>query len=275
MKSNQDTLLALLGTVILHLLVLLILYFTVLRTEVPVDESAIMVNFGDVTASTGVVEPRNTAAAVRQETPPPLPKSKVAGEELLTQETEETVAAPVQKQKERDERAAREREKQEEDARKRAEDEHLRQERQQQQQREAIDNRMSNAFGSTPAEETQPQQGATETAASNQGNPYDDAANGSNNSGSKIGAGLNLDGRTVRGGVLPRPTFEGQQEGRIVIQITVDPEGNVILAEPYRGTNIDNPMMRKSAIEAAKRTKFNKIKGNNQIGTITYNYKLI
>jgi len=61
-----------------------------------------------------------------------------------------------------------------------------------------------------------------------------------------------------------------------VVEITVDPQGNVIKAEIHlRGTNIDNASMRKSAIEAARKTKFNAISGKqNQIGTITYNFRL-
>ena len=65
-----------------------------------------------------------------------------------------------------------------------------------------------------------------------------------------------------------------QEEGRIVINITVDPKGNVIFAEVGRGTNIDNASMRKSALDAARKAKFNSISGaNNQSGTITYVYK--
>jgi TonB family protein len=66
-----------------------------------------------------------------------------------------------------------------------------------------------------------------------------------------------------------------QEEGRIVINITVDPKGNVISAEIGRGTNIDNGSLRQSALDAARRAKFNSIQGaNNQSGTITYNYTL-
>ena len=60
-----------------------------------------------------------------------------------------------------------------------------------------------------------------------------------------------------------------------MINITVDPKGNVIFAEVGRGTNIDNASMRRSALEAAKRAKFNSInEANNQSGTITYVYRL-
>jgi TonB family protein len=97
----------------------------------------------------------------------------------------------------------------------------------------------------------------------------------SNNASGGYGS-FNLNGRSVGSGGLPRPSYSGMEEGRIVINITVDPNGNVIKAEIGRGTSIDTPSMRKSALDAARRAKFNKIQGdNNQIGTITYNYKFV
>ena len=59
-----------------------------------------------------------------------------------------------------------------------------------------------------------------------------------------------------------------------IISIT-DPAGNVIAADIGKGTNIDNASMRRSAVEAARRAKFNSIEGtNNQSGTITYMFRL-
>ena len=59
-----------------------------------------------------------------------------------------------------------------------------------------------------------------------------------------------------------------------MINITVNPKGDVIFAEIGKGTNIDNASMRKSALEAARKAKFNSISGaNNQSGTITYLYR--
>ncbi|MDR0833226.1 MAG: energy transducer TonB [Candidatus Symbiothrix sp.] len=83
---------------------------------------------------------------------------------------------------------------------------------------------------------------------------------------------FNLQGRSA---TLQRPAFPGQQEGIIIINITVDPQGNVINAGIRPGTTITNTQMRNSALEAAKKTKFNAIKaGENATGSITYRYKL-
>jgi TonB family protein len=126
--------------------------------------------------------------------------------------------------------------------------------------------------------------GAGETANGNEGTASSGAGNqgsiqGNAPTGSYVGVGgyggFDLAGRTLAAGGLPRPAYSVQEEGKIVINITVDPQGKVISAEIGRGTNITNPSMRNSALEAAGKTKFNSIKGNNnQSGTITYNYRL-
>ncbi|MDB8954279.1 energy transducer TonB family protein, partial [Parabacteroides merdae] len=116
--------------------------------------------------------------------------------------------------------------------------------------------------------------GDTGSGTGNQGSPFGNSDHGANEGVGGYGS-FNLNGRSIGAGGLPRPAYTIQEEGRIVINITVDPKGNVIFAEIGKGTNIDNGSMRKSALDAAKRAKFNSISGaNNQSGTITYLYKL-
>lgn len=84
-----------------------------------------------------------------------------------------------------------------------------------------------------------------------------------------------MGGRDIIGG-LPAPSVRGiQEEGRVVVTITVDPEGNVIDTRINNRTNTTNLQLRQAAEQAAKKTKFNAIGGdNNQTGTITYYFKL-
>ena len=66
-----------------------------------------------------------------------------------------------------------------------------------------------------------------------------------------------------------------QDEGRVVVNITVNPAGKVIATSINRRTNTVNPELRKAAEDAAKRAYFNQIDGiDNQSGTITYYFKL-
>lgn len=265
-QFNKDDIISLIGTILFHLLILLILWFTVLKTVVPEEEEGVLVNFGYLSAASGTFEPRYTGESVPQQTttPPPAENNQ---EPLLTQDTEES-ASLSNAQKEEEARKQRE-----EEERKKREEEERRRLAEEQRRQEAIDSRVSGAFGRGTTDE--PGQGDAEEGTGNQGNPFGNSDQGPTEGVGGYGS-FNLNGRSIGGGgQLPRPSYTAQIEGRIVIDITVDPKGDVISAEIGRGTNIDDASMRRSAIEAARRAKFNKITGtNNQSGTITYRYTL-
>lgn len=83
------------------------------------------------------------------------------------------------------------------------------------------------------------------------------------------GIGINLAGRAVvKPPVLPKDTKE---EGKVVVEITVDSEGNVIEAVPNgRGTTTSSAILKAKAKQTALMTKFN-VDGRfpEQKGTIT------
>jgi TonB family protein len=85
--------------------------------------------------------------------------------------------------------------------------------------------------------------------------------------GSKFG--ISLRGRTVV--TPPRLPSDTKEEGKVVVDITVDSEGNVIEAIPSgRGTNTSSPALKAKARQAALATKFNVDgKYEEQTGTIT------
>lgn len=138
---------------------------------------------------------------------------------------------------------------------------------------EEAQNLMANAFGrsstmqaSTPAETNTDVQG---TMGSTEGNASQGKPTGVGSYGT-----WDLGGRDMVG-ELPRPTYNIQEEGRVVVTIIVDPEGNVIDTRINNRTNTTNLQLRNAAEQAARKTKFNAIGGeNNQTGTITYYFKL-
>jgi TonB family protein len=89
------------------------------------------------------------------------------------------------------------------------------------------------------------------------------------------GPGYNLHGFGMVS--LPQPEYHSQVEGKVIVRITVDQNGNVIEARGgIKGSTITDPNIIASAERAAKIAKF-KPQGEVQernIGTITYNYKL-
>ena len=85
----------------------------------------------------------------------------------------------------------------------------------------------------------------------------------------------NLGGRSLGSGGLAQPRYNVNDYGTVVVNITVDPAGNVIHTEIGRGTNTPNTTLRNEAMRAARNTKFNAINSaNNQQGTITYRFNL-
>ena len=86
---------------------------------------------------------------------------------------------------------------------------------------------------------------------------------------------FDLNGRSLGSGGLPMPVYNVQDEGRVVVTITVNPAGQVIGTSINKRTNTVNASLRKAAEEAARKARFNQVDGvNNQTGTITYYFKL-
>ena len=277
MKFDKDDISGLTGTIIIHVILLFVLYLGIIKTIVPSEDSGILVDFGYVPVASGTYEPQYSTSRPQREVPPqPTPKPVITAEkELITQNTEESVYIPKKKVEKKetvaDENAKRIQE--EAERRRKEEAERKRKEEEQRMQQEAISNRISSAFGMGSSQESS-SQGSAAAGAGNQGSPFGNADTGANQGTGGFGE-FNLGGRSIGQGGLPRPSYSGQEEGRIVIDITVNPNGNVIRADIGRGTNIDNSSMRNSALDAARRAKFNSIQGtNNQSGTITYRYNL-
>ena len=274
MRKNKDNIYSIIGTVLFHAAIILILWFTVLKSAVYEEDGGILVNFGNVDTSAGMFEPMYTGNYEPAEEAyiPPDPQAEPSIDEMITQDIEETVSLAdsdaKKKEEEEEKRLAAERERQMKiEAERRLEEERIRK------QEAAIRDRVTGAFGMGQASEGN--QGTATTGTGNQGNPFGNSDNGANEGVGGQGGTFMLTGRSIRTEKLPQPQYTAQEEGRVVVNITVDPKGNVIYAEIGRGTNIDNSSMRNSALEAAKKAKFNDIDGtNNQSGTITYNYSL-
>lgn len=78
-------------------------------------------------------------------------------------------------------------------------------------------------------------------------------------------------------GVPPKPAYKVQQEGTVVVEIWVNPQGSVERAiAGAEGTNVTNKEMWNAARQAALNTKFNvnPQAPGLQHGTITYIFKL-
>ncbi len=286
MKATKEQIYGVAGSLIINALILLLLFFIVIKTVIPEEEGGILVAFGNVNEAAGTFEPRTVDAPPAEQTPqvqqpskpevstPSKPKVSVPPKPVITQSREQTIKVPETKpkkdaQKEQDLRTAQERQRQQE--LQRQQEQQRRQQQEEQQRRQTINNQVAGALGGSSSSGT----GSRGTSTSGTG--IQGSAQGNSTQGASSGIGgtgeFSLAGRSLGSGGLPKPAYSVQEEGRIVVNITVDPKGNIIFAEIGRGTNIDNATMRNSALEAARKAKFNVINGtNNQSGTITYKY---
>lgn len=105
------------------------------------------------------------------------------------------------------------------------------------------------------------------------GNPYANSFYGSG-SGSGSGSGWGLNGRSIssRGKVVQNCN----EFGTVVVQITVNRNGNVIAAKYTKGTTNTNPCLIEPALETARKYKWQPDINApaTQIGFITVNFKL-
>ncbi len=111
----------------------------------------------------------------------------------------------------------------------------------------------------------------------NQGNLAGDPAGSHSGTGlGTSGISFDLSGRSIVG-ALPKPDYSVREEGRVMVEIRVDQNGDVVNAA-YRsvGSTTNNSELVASALRAARRAKFNADPNAPfpQVGTIIYNYRM-
>ena len=293
MKKNKIT--GLVGTLVLHTILLILLFLIAIRTPKAQEEGGVPVMLGEVPASQGNADPYTLTdvdiweepeipTEVAQSEPVPEIETKT---EMITQEEEPTIAVPKKVEKPKPtpkketvkKQPAKAKEqpvkpKEKTEAEKKAEAERLAAEKKKAEEKaaaEAAAKRVAGAFGKG----TQIGNKGTGTTGSGiEGSPTGNAAEGKSTGVGGYGT-FDLNGRSLGSGGLPRPIYNVQVEGRVVVTITVNPAGEVISTSINKRTNTVNAALRKAAEDAARKARFNSVDGvNNQTGTITYYFKL-
>ncbi len=290
MKKNKIT--GLVGTLVLHVILLVLLLLIAISKPKAQEEGGVPVMLGNMEMAQGNADPYTLTDVdildepqlpTEMSVPEPVPTPPVESE-MITQEDEPTVAVPkketpkpapkkevVKKEKPKKEPV---KPKEKTEAEKRAEAERLAAEKKAAEERaaaEAAAKRIAGAFGKGT------QMGSKGTGTSGegiQGSPTGNAAEGQSTGVGGYGT-FDLNGRSLGPGGLPRPIYNVQEEGRVVVTITVNPAGQVIHTSINKRTNTANAALRKAAEDAARKARFNSVSGvNNQTGTITYYFKL-
>jgi colicin import membrane protein len=275
------------GTIVIHIIVLAMLFIFGFKVPPPPEnEEGILVNFGTDETGMGLIEP--SPPAVQQETSPPPPASvvtKTNEEPLLTQNNEEAPAVKKvdpEAEKRRLEKIEADKKRREELEAERiriAQEEAERKRIEAEQQRQAdITSRTRNALANSKNAGTSSTGEGVTGGQGNQGSPTGSVESMNRGEGSGLGdKGISYDlkGRGTRN--LPRPQGDYQEEGKVIVEITVDREGKVIQAVPgVKGsTTLDSYLLR-IAKEAALAAQFdsNPDAPPAQKGTITYNFVL-
>ena len=277
-----------LGALLVHVAVIALLILVSFTVPQP-DEDAggVPVMMGNVESARGFDDPSlvdvdilDEDAATPPETAPELPSEQ----DLLTQTEEETVTLkPKTEEPKKETVKPKEVTKPKEpvkkpektEAEKAAEAKRLAEEKAERERKaaeEAARKRVSGAFGKGAQME-----GNKGTSASGTGT--EGSKEGNSSTGAKTGTGgygtFDLGGRSLGTGSLPKPAYNVQEEGRVVVNITVNPAGQVISTGINPQTNTVSSALRKAAEDAAKKARFNTVEGvTNQTGTITYYFNL-
>ncbi len=265
-----------LGALLVHVAIialLILVSFTVPKNQ---DEGGVPVMMGDVDIAQGNYDPATMVDVdvLPPEEVPEVKPQETTEQEMITQTDEETVAIKP-KTEPKKEKTKEVKKPEKTAAEKAAEAKKLAEEKAERERKaaaEAAAKRVSGAFGKGAQME-----GSKGT--SDNGTGVEGSKNGNSSTGSKTGAGgygtFDLSGRSIGEGGLPRPVYNVQEEGRVVVSITVNPAGQVIATSINRQTNTVNAALRKAASDAAKKARFNAVDGvNNQTGTITYYFNL-
>lgn len=292
----------LIGTIVFHTALALFMLFTSLTTTPPTfpEPEGVVVNYGTDETGLGPDEPApseiqetaqsSSEAASSQATPTNEPTEDVIADNtpnpVLTQETEDAPAIAAERKKEQERKRAEELEKKRiADEQKRLADEADRKAEEQRKQAEAakqaealaaqkIRDRASKAFGQSNGS-TSSSQGIA-GGDGNQGKP-DGQAGVNNYKGGGNGNGIDwsLNGREAI--ELPHPNKGIQASGKVIVEIIVDNNGQVIEATPgKKGSTTTDGRLYEAAQRAAMKARFNVSASAppHQKGTITYIFEL-
>jgi TonB family protein len=257
---------ALAGTIIFHVALLLCFLFFGLSTPLPLpEEEGVLVTLGYSDQGTGQ---RQTLTA---SPPPPQPQTAQpapAAEDIATQSTEETVAIPDSRQTRTQPRQQREETPREQP---RPVQETVQQEPQPEPQPQ-VDQRA--LFPGRDRRTTESQNQGETGEQGNQGRP-EGSTDGTAFAGGAQGSGVEFSLTGRRANYLPIPEYTAQAQGRVVVSITVNRNGEVTRATAgARGSTTSDQTLWKLAEEAARKARFD-IKNDaphEQTGTITYNF---
>ena len=257
--SEKDNRIAIIGTIVFHAILLVVLLYFGLRTPLPLpEEEGVMVALGIVDVATGQIIPNPVVPASLPPTAPPATRGQ---EEVVTQDTEESVAIPPPTRRPLTQPV--EQPRQQPTAQPTPAPQPTPETPRQQVDQRALFPGADQRGATTPTQGTGAQTGV-------QGRPAG-TPDGAGTGAGQSGVSFDLAGRNPSS--LPLPAYDVPAQGRVVVAITVDRQGRVIRAVAgARGTTTTDATLHHLAETAALRARFNANPEatEEQVGTITY-----
>ena len=250
-KLTKYSKIALIGTIVFHGIIIVLFLIFGFSTPLPLPaERGVVVNLGYSEQGQGIQQPQKPAESQTSQTSSSTSSEQ---EEVATQDTKE---APAINQSDSQS------ETQESDQ---GDDQQTEENPEDQVNEDLLFPGNQNSDGGSEGNTGEPgDQGQAD------GDPNANRHSGQAGGGGD-GVDFSLSGRYAKD--LPKPINNSQEQGKVVVKIWVDTEGNVINADPgYKGSTTTDAQLYKLAKQAALRAKFNK-KNNapeEQTGTITY-----
>lgn len=286
-QDNKSKTLGLVVTILFHALILVLLWLAHFAPFEQEEESGVLVMVGvdaegggeemmssDVTDLQPEPQPEDVLPEPATPAPAPTPvttpdqpllaqddaEAPYVAEQQQQQQQQQAEEARLKAEQEEAQRQEEIRRQQEEEARRKAAEEAARRKAAEEAaKRQAINNQLAGLFNN-------------KGTASNSGVQGD--ANGNSDTGATSGSAgygdFDLGGRGLAG-TLPRPSFNLNVSGKVVVLITVDAAGTVKSTAIGKGTTISSQEIRKAALSAAAKAKFKAVSGTSiTAGTITY-----
>lgn len=279
MSEKKDRIRAIIGAIIFHLLLLIALIFLGLRTPLPLpEEEGVEVNLGFSDVGSGYQQRQEPLEQPKAPTPVPAQESASQDEEEIVEQISEEAPAIQEKSAEKPEKPKAE-------VPKETPEEVVEEE-------QVVEDPVIVPEKVKPEPEPEPvvdprlmYTGKKNTSGDSSEGPDNEAGDkgkvtGDPNSSGYDGLGgqgngisFNLGNRKAKS--LPKPTYDSDDQGKVVVSIWVNKMGVVTRAEiMQKGTNVTDSKLRNMARQAALKAKFTADVDAAEVqkGSITYNF---
>lgn len=269
---SKEKLYGIVGTLLFHVLLVLLLYFVVME-QVPVQPEKSNIEMQSAVEDFAGEEffEAKTVADVRPQQPKtdPAPETPVK-EPLIAQNSEESIPVDTVSSKKKDEKpkpvvSEADKRRKEEAERKAAEEAARRAaEEAERKAKEKIASNVADAF------KTKSSSGGKNSAVGVDGDTQDGTDNGGLVGSGSTGISASVGNRKVVK-TLERK-IQVQEEGVVKVDVTVDPQGRVVDANAKTASLT----LKREAEKAAREIRFNVVPGNtgNEVGTITFRFNM-